>query len=167
MHGGLMDISGPLFVGKFANGSMTMDGGTIKANVIRIGDLAGTTVSSATLTGGRIEVMGSGTNGLNITSASGVLNMGGNGQLIMAGNQWSVINDYVNSGDITWASGSGVGGVGDKTWDNLSGSYLHTAYDAGTLKTTVWVNQTIPEPATVGMLGLGSLIVLVVRRMRG
>ena len=167
MHGGLIDIEGPLFVGKFANGSLTMDGGTIKANVIRIGDLAGTTVSSATLTGGSIEIIGSGTNGLNITSASGVLNMGGNGQLIMAGNQWSVIEAYVNSGDITWASGSGVAGFGDKTWGNGSGSYLHTAYDAGTTKTTVWVNQTIPEPATVGMLGLGSLIVLLVRRMRG
>jgi hypothetical protein len=31
------------------------------------------------------------------------------------------------------------------TWDNGSGSYLHAAYDGGTNKTTVWVNQTAPE----------------------
>ena len=166
MHGGTIDIEANIFVGKFATGTLTMDGGNVLTSKLNIGDAAGATLgSSVTLTGGTITVGGSGTNGLAINSASGVLNMGGNGQLIMAGNQWSVIDAYVNSGDITWASGGSITGEGDHTWAN-GGNYLHTAFDSGANKTTVWVN-TIPEPATVGMLGLGSLIVLLVRRMRG
>lgn len=164
IHGGTMNFSGTLTVGKNAAGSLTMDGGSVLVNKFSLGDTANLLNGSAALTGGAMEL---GSGGLFINTPS-TLTMGNAAQLIMLGDTWSTINDYVNSSDIVWANtGSGIAGVGLKTWDNGSGSYLHTDYDALTGKTTVWLNQTIPEPATVGMLGLGSLIVLLVRRMRG
>ena len=164
--GATMTLEGSATIGKFGAGSMTMDGGSISAGRLLVGDQTAAFVGTLAFTGGTITLSGSGTNGLAINTAAGSqMTMEGNAQLIMAGNQYSVINDYVTLGDLVWANGGTIAGVGDHTWAN-GGNYLHTAYDSGANQTTIWVN-TIPEPATVGMLGLGSLIVLLVRRMRG
>jgi len=144
---------------------MDITGGTVKTRDLTIGATNNTTVGTVSLSGGSLEVTST---AFAINTAS-QLEIGTGGTLILGGDVWSTVGDYVNSGDIVWdALDTVTAGVGDKTWHNWNGQgYLHTDYDALTGKTTVWVNQTIPEPATVGMLGLGSLIVLLVRRMRG
>jgi len=104
---------------------------------------------------------------LTINTAS-TLTMEGTGQLIWGGNKVDEIAAFVTANDIVWASGSGSYTGGDiitsSSWTNGLSSVLNAAYD-GT-NTTVWVT-TIPEPATVGMIGLGALITLLIRRMRG
>ena len=165
INGGTLNVGTTLFVAKAANGGMDITGGTVKTRDLTIGATNNTTVGTVSLSGGSLEVTST---AFAINTAS-QLEIGTGGTLILGGDVWSTVGDYVNSGDIVWdALDTVTAGVGDKTWHNWNGQgYLHTDYDALTGKTTVWVNQTIPEPATVGMLGLGSLIVLLVRRMRG
>lgn len=166
INGGNLNVGTTLFVAKAANGGMDITGGAVKTRDLTIGDALNTTVGTVSLTGGSLEVTSA---AFAINTAGSQLEIGTGGTLILGGDVWSTVGNYVNSGDIVWdALDTVTAGVGDKTWHNLSGhGYIHTDYDALTGKTTVWVNQTIPEPATVGMLGLGSLIVLLVRRMRG
>jgi hypothetical protein len=164
IHGGTIAFNGTMTIAAQQAGSMTIDGGSVLTDKLFVGT---NTAGTVTLTGGTLEVTGASAGSFLISSAS-QFNIGGTGNLILAGDAWGIINGYVNSQDIVWNTGTGVAGVGDRTWHSQNGTgYLHSDYDSLTGKTTVWVNETIPEPATVGMLGLGSLIVLLVRRMRG
>lgn len=168
IHGGTIAFNGAMTIGAKAAGSMTIDGGSVLTEKLFVGTTnTDSYAATVTLTGGTLEVTGTSAGDFFINSAS-QFNIGGTGNLILAGDAWGIIDGYVNSQDIVWNTGTGVAGVGDKTWHSQNGTgYLHSDYDSLTGKTTVWVNETIPEPATVGMLGLGSLIVLLVRRMRG
>jgi hypothetical protein len=167
IHGGTIGFNGAMTIGAQAAGSLTIDGGSVIADKLFMGTNGAAFAATTTLTGGTLEVTGAGASAFIINSAS-QFNIGGTGNLILNGDAWGIINGYVNSQDIVWNTGTGVAGVGDRTWHSQNGTgYLHSDYDSLTGKTTVWVNETIPEPATVGMLGLGSLIVLLVRRMRG
>jgi hypothetical protein len=72
---------------------------------------------------------------------TGAINIGYSGY----GDQSSVVADYVTAGKIIADSGS-----------------IQTSYNAGTGITTI----TVPEPATIGMLGLGAFATLLIRRMK-
>ena len=99
---------------------------------------------------------------ISFNAATDLLSIENNAQLILGGDRWTDINGFVAAGNLNWDNGTGIAGVGDKTWDNGSGSYLHTEFD-GTV-TTVWVNETIPEPATLGLIAMASVGALVIRR---
>jgi hypothetical protein len=162
INGGSLTVGTTLWAGKFGAGTLTVNGGTILTRDFRIGD--SNTVSQVNLNGGTVEVTGS----LYEINPNSVLSFQSEGTLILTNNTFSLVQAQVVANDIIWDNGSVVNtAIGSYAWDNGTGDYLHFKYDAGTGKSTVWVNQTIPEPATVGMLGLGSLIVLLVRRMRG
>lgn len=167
INGGSLTVGTTLWAGKFGAGTLTVNGGTILTRDFRIGD--SNTVSQVNLNGGTVEVTGTGAIPYEINPNS-VLSFQSEGTLIIDNNFGieSLIAAQVAANDIIWDNGSVVNtAIGSYAWDNGTGDYLHYKYDFGTNKSTVWVNQTIPEPATVGMLGLGSLIVLLVRRMRG
>ena len=151
-------------VGKAANGSLSVTGGQLLGSSLNMGDTNNLFNGSAALTGGTIEI----TNALTINTAS-KLTIGDTGELIWNGDKVANIGTLVTSGSIIWSSGSSTlgttYGLGDQTWTN--GAYfLHADYDATDLKTRVWAD-TIPEPATIGMIGLGALITLLIRRFSG
>ncbi len=163
ISGGTMK-NGAVTVGKGANGSLSMTGGNLLASSLSLGDTNNLFDGSAVLTGGTMEL--SSGNSLTINTAS-TLTIGDTGVLIWDGNRVADIGNLVAVNDIIWSSGSSTlgltYGLGDQTWAN--GEYfLHADYDATSLKTTVWAD-TIPEPATIGMLGLGALITLLFRRL--
>jgi hypothetical protein len=163
IHGGNINLSGFVNVGASANASMTMDGGSILASRLYVGGDGTLFNGSTVLTGGSIEVTHA-TLGLNI-NANSTLTMGGTGELILAADNWAAIDAFVAANRIDWANGDLVNtDVGLKTWDNGSGSYLHTDFDEVTNKTNVWVNQTIPEPATLGLVAFAGAAVLIIRR---
>jgi len=169
IHGGTLAVNtadGTIAVGKAANASMMMDGGYVTTKSLDLGDSGNLFNGSFTLAGGTMQI-GSIVASLTINTAS-TLTMEGTGQLIWGGNKVDEIAAFVTANDIVWASGSGSYTGGDiitsSSWTNGLSSVLNAAYD-GT-NTTVWVT-TIPEPATVGMIGLGALITLLIRRMRG
>jgi len=178
MSSGTLTVGTILALAKADDASITMTGGNISTkslnmgqSIIQTNDLGEVTntvhVADATfnLYGGSLTFTTNTAGAITFKTAASVMDIQNGAELIWGGNQWAAIDTFINNGNITWDNGSGVEGVGDKTWDNGTGSYIHTAYD-GT-DTTVWVNQTIPEPATVGMLGLGALIMMLIRRMRG
>ena len=166
IHGGNMSLSGPITVGKAANGSLTIDGGSVLANSLALGDAGNLYNGSSSLTGGALELTAA--NALTINTAS-KLTIGNDATLIWAGNKVANIGTFVTANNIIWSSGSSAlgltYGVGDQTWTN--GIYfLHADYSSIDSKTRVWAD-TIPEPATIGMIGLGALITLLIRRFSG
>ena len=143
--------------------SLTLNGGqlTLAAGDLLVGntnndiDYQGT----VNLLGGTLEIMNG---GIVFNTATDILGIENDAQLILGGDQWTAIDGFVAAGNIDWDNGTGIAGVGDKTWDNGSGSYLHTEFD-GT-DTTVWVNGTIPEPATLGLVMITGAALLGIRR---
>ena len=77
----------------------------------------------------------------------GLVDLGLDGQIQIRNNEWSLISDYVIAEKIT-----ALGGAGTVMWD-----YDDT--NAGV--TTVWA---VPEPATMSIFGLGSLVLIRKRR---
>ncbi|VGO22931.1 beta strand repeat-containing protein [Pontiella sulfatireligans] len=166
--------------GSNAVGSFTMDSGMLNvAGAITVGnaDGAGTlTLNGGDLLAGDVYIQANGTialfagtmtitnaNTLSFADATSSLNIEGDATVTWVGDQWTPIDGFITDGNITWANGSVVDvDVGDKTWGNGTGSYLHTSFD-GT-ETTVWVNTTIPEPSTLGLFAVLGFGMLWVRR---
>jgi hypothetical protein len=158
MNDGLL-YSKTLNVGRKADAEMTVYDGTIETGLLGIGGIAGfeTATGVLDLLGGSITTTNAG--GL-LMRENGLLNIENDALLILAGNAYSNINASANSGKIDWDNAL-VDTVGDYTWSNGSGSYLTSEFD-GT-DTTVWVT-TIPEPATIGLLGLSGLALFIRKR---
>ena len=144
------------------NSSLTQNGGqlTLAAGDLLVGGTNKGTDYQGTvnLLGGTLAV----TDNIVFNTATDMLGIENDAQLILGGDQWTAIDGFVAAGNIDWDNGTGIAGVGDKTWDNGSGSYLHTEFD-GT-DTTVWVNGTIPEPATLGLVMITGAALLGIRR---
>ncbi len=162
--GSLTIIGGGVEIATRNDSSITMNGGqlTIAAGDLTVGfDRNGTAkLGTVDLMGGTLAV----SNSIIFHTVGDMLSIENDAQLILGGgvDRWNEINDFVAAGNIDWDNGSGIAGVGDKTWDNGSGSYLHTEFD-GT-DTTVWVNGTIPEPATLGLVAMVGAGLLFIRR---
>jgi hypothetical protein len=79
-------------------------------------------------------------------------------------------NDYLGSlaSTVNVASGLGVGShtiaVWAKSWGGAQGDSWLT--QAGNYTATIQVNQAIPEPATMSLLGLGALAMVLRRKIR-
>ncbi|VGO15737.1 hypothetical protein PDESU_04322 [Pontiella desulfatans] len=160
LNGGQMSvINGGLTLGADTEvGTLTLNTGSIDANTLAIGTDRNAP-STVNLFGGTFTVNNAA--GLGIKNGGSVLNIQNDAQLILAGDALAAIDGFALT-KILWADGSGMAGIGDSTWDNGSGSYLHAEFD-GT-NTTVWTNETIPEPATLGLVMMTATGLLVIRR---
>ncbi len=164
-NGGYLYMSANLSVGKSTLGTLTLNDGHIQGRNLNVGNTVGFGLGTVNLLGGTMSLTNSAASDdgrLDIRTAGDVLNIENDAQLIIGGDQWTNIASFVTADNIDWDNGSGMAGVGDKTWVNGSGSYLHSEFD-GTV-TTVWVNQTIPEPATLGLVAMAGVGLLVLRR---
>ena len=159
-NGGQMSVTaGGVILGTAAtSGTLTLNSGSVDALTLDIG-IENTAASTMNLFGGTFTVNADA--GLGIKNGGSVLNIKNDAQLILSGNSLDAIDGFA-SAKIVWADGSGMEGIGDRTWSNGSGSYLHAEFDGA--DTTVWTNTTIPEPATLGMLLMGSAGMLWIRR---
>lgn len=160
-NNGTLTNSGRIAVAPDGTGSLTLNSGSI----VSLGNLVlGNTNSMGTAT---VNLLGGTASFDNVTfdTAADLLNIENGVLLTLNTNRLSVIAGFVASGNITWDNGDVANtSVGDMTWDNGAGSYLHADFDSGTAKTTVWVNQTIPEPATLGLVAFAGAAVLIIRR---
>jgi hypothetical protein len=109
-----------------------------------------------------------GTNGVNNRiGGSGTLTANGDfvfdltGAGATAGDSWTIVDaaSLTESFGATFSVASFTDN-GDNTWSKQSGAVTYI-FDETTGGLSV-----IPEPATIGMLGLGALVTLVLRRMR-
>ncbi len=140
MSDGLMSVAREFVVGEAGSGSMTMSGGAINVSaVFRLSETVGSS-GQLTLSGGTISardfVIGAG------TTSAGMFSISGTGKMILDGNESSRIQGYMDDGYLT------------------GGQYV---YDSDLGKTIV---TAIPEPATIGMLMVGGIGVMVLRRSR-
>ena len=169
ISGGVM-TNKAITIGGNTNGTLSVTGGQLLGTTLTLGNASSNLFSGAvTLTGGSIELSTS-ANGLVINNGNTAskLTIGNTGELIWNDSHVADIATMVAASKIVWSSGSSTlnstYGLGDQTWTN--GIYfLHADYSSTDLKTRVWAD-TIPEPATIGMIGLGALITLLIRRMR-
>ena len=76
--------------------------------------------------------------------------------------------DLLGSGVTTFSSATGSGSFSQAiTLNSTSFDAYMVAFTSDGTGSTIDNVSVVPEPATVGMLGLGALITLVIRRMRG
>jgi hypothetical protein len=131
MSGGLFS-TGDLHVGLAGTGTLNMTGGTIElSDNLLIPDGSGT--GSVSLCGGTIKA-----SDLRITSASGSMNITV-GTLILAGDDTTIIQSYIENGWITAYRGRGT----------LSLDYNVTNNSKTTLSATALLNPTPADGATV------------------
>jgi hypothetical protein len=124
--------------------TLQMDGGTIDVGTLAIGN-PGATADSATqlnLHGGTINA---GAFFFNEVDANNKMDVRNDGKLIFPGNAVVNIDWLISNGNLTGDPG------------------LAATYDPDLGLTTVSI---IPEPATLGLLGLGGLGMFIRRRMR-
>ncbi|VGO20711.1 PEP-CTERM sorting domain-containing protein [Pontiella sulfatireligans] len=159
VNSGGLTVDGAIKVGAQDWAILAINGGTVSAAGNLLVGAVGLAASSVDLLGGSLSVDGS----LIFGNTTDTLNIENDAVMMLSGDDWADINAGIAAGNITWANGDMVDtAVGLKTWDNGSGSYLHTDFDGS--DTTVWVNQTIPEPATLGLIGFAGAVALIIRR---
>ena len=174
ISGGVM-TNKAITIGGNTNGTLSVTGGQLLGTTLTLGNAVSNLFSGAvTLTGGSIE-LSTDANGLVINSGNSAskLTIGNTGELIWNGSHVADIATMLTASKIDWSSGSSTlgltYGLGDRTWTNgiyfLHADYNNDVTTGNDLKTRVWAD-TIPEPATIGMIGLGALITLLIRRMR-
>lgn len=168
IESGLLKFTSVLSIGNVSSGSMTMNGGSIIGNRLTYGTADGLSDGAINLLGGTMTLTNITSGVLNARSAGSLLTIGNDASMALGGDQLlnGHLNSLVASNNLAWANGtSSLGstyGTGDKTWDDGSGSYLHAAIDGG--ETIVWVDTVIPEPATLGLVGIGVGLLYIRRR---
>jgi hypothetical protein len=167
LSSGNLNVGTVLAVGKFANGTLTINGGSVVANTMPVGAVG--INSSASLLGGSLQ-LGALLNPLTFNSAGSTLTIANAATLTLGGNQNTAIAGFA-SGNLLWNNGSstlgGLYGTGDQTFDNGAGSYLHSYFDGGANKTYVWADTVpVPEPAALSLALLGGIGLWVGRRTR-
>jgi len=166
VNSGNVNVGTTFAVGKFASGTLTINGGSVVANAMPVGAVG--INSSVGFLGGSLQ-LGSLLTPLTFNSAGSTLTIANAATLTLGGNQTTAIAGFT-SGNLLWATGSstlgGLYGTGDQTFDNGFGSYLHSYFDGGANKTYVWVDTVVPEPAALSLALLGGIGLLAGRRLR-
>jgi len=168
VNSGNLNVGTTLAVGKFANGTLMINGGSVVANAMPVGTVG--IDSSASLLGGSLQ-LGALLNPLTFNSAGSTLTIANAATLTLGGDKTTEIAGFAGI-NLLWATGSstlgGLYGTGDQSFDNGFGSYLHSFFDAGTTKTYVWVDTVapVPEPTTLSLALLSGLGLLVGRRSK-
>lgn len=149
--GGAMIWAGHMWIGaSTATAQGTID---ISGTLTQTGGILGLgTIDAANPSGGTgtINVLDGGLLVLNNISATSIftgssLNVSGSGKIQVAGDKQAVLNGFSTAGLIT---GNGTGGNVFINYDGVN--------------TTV---RAVPEPATIGLIGVGLLVSIVVRRL--
>ena len=150
------------------NGGTLMGTGTVQSVMVNanallsVGESPGTMTfnGSLTLGNGSTNLMEIFTTGSDVIKGNGgVLTMSGTTILDFTGNtvaDYTALNLFQNWGSIVTNSTATFTAVGLGSGQSLDLSHL----------TTGGPITVIPEPATIGMLGLGALVTLLLRRMR-
>ncbi len=177
LSGGSADIGTALKIGNGGNGTLTVSGsGDLTVGDLDIytpsDDVGATYAVVANLNGGsvhadRVIIGQDGT--LNLASAATLdtyTNMifRADGLLVWEGDHTNDVATLVGNGTFTW--GNATADYSDsRAYDQeylSGGEYLRTKYDAGNGETQVWT--VIPEPATLGMVGMVATGILFIRR---
>ena len=168
INGGNLNVGLAINVGKFAFGTLAINGGSVQALKMFVGTNG--INSFVNLQGGTLTLLDTLTGGLTFNTVGSTLTIANAATLTLGGDKTTAVAGFAG-GNLLWATGSstlgGLYGTGDQTFDNGFGSYLHSFYDSTPAKTYVWVDMVpVPEPATLSLALLGGIGLLVGRRVR-
>ena len=169
INGGNLDVGLAINVGKFALGTLAINGGSVQALRMFVGTNG--INSFVNLQGGSLTLLDTLTGGLTFNSAGSTLTIANDATLTLGGDRTTAIAGFAGI-NLLWATGSstlgGLYGTGDQTFDNGAGYYLHSFYDSVAAKTYAWVDTVapVPEPTTLSLALLGGLGLLVGRRSK-
>lgn len=167
INGGTLNVSDHLFLGQWSTGgkgTLEIDSGIVNTTLLMCGgDTSGTVACQGVLqmNGGQINISWllavaggySGTNGAGVGHLQldgGVVNVTGGGGLVMS-NNGSI--DITNGSIILNGEITNIANYGNVTAFGGNGSFVYN-YAGG--RTTI--SAVIPEPATLFLIGLGTLV---------